>query len=303
MSSADSGVYRWAIVLLVFSLCTLTSLEANAQILWGDSAKYDDAGVDPTVATNNAGTVVEVHNGGAGVGPLWYRVGQKSGSTIQLGDSAKYDNAGLNPSVGMNDDGTVVEVHNGGAGVGPLWYRVGRLSGSTIQWGDSAQYDNSGRDPTVAINSVGTVVEVHNGGAGVGPLWYRVGRLSGSTIQWGDSAQYDNAGLKPAVAINGTNIVEVHNGGRGGPTRAGPLWYRVGGTSDGFAPPRRPNSWTCATTTSTSPSVHPRLPLVSLALHLPACRLEMTTKPRQSRRNGWLANNELGQFSLLIQPA
>jgi hypothetical protein len=72
----------------------------------------------------------------------------------------------------------------------------------------------------------------------VGPLWYRVGRLSGSTIQWGDSAQYDNAGLKPAVAINGTNIVEVHNGGRGGPTRAGPLWYRVGGTSDGFAPPQ-----------------------------------------------------------------
>jgi len=127
MSSFSSRHCRWAIVVLTFSLCTLTSFEANAQILWGDSAKYDDGGLNPRVASNGVRTVVEVHNGGDGVGPLWYRMGQLSGSTIQWGDSAKYDNGGLNPAVAMNVNGTVIEVHNGGAGAGPLWYRVGRI--------------------------------------------------------------------------------------------------------------------------------------------------------------------------------
>jgi hypothetical protein len=176
ISSFDSRLSRWAVILLTFSLCMLTSFEAKAQILWGDSAKYDNGGLNPTVVINNTGTIVEVHNGGAGVGPLWYRVGQLSGSTIQWGDSAKYDNGGLKPAVAINDT-NVVEVHNGGAGVGPLWYRVGQLSGLTIQWGDSAKYDNGGLNPGVGMNDNGTIIEVHNGGAGVGPLWYRVGRV------------------------------------------------------------------------------------------------------------------------------
>src|SRR5262245_22536457 len=87
--SFDSRRWRSAIVVVAFSLCTVTSFEADAQVLWGDSAKYDDGGLNPTVAINNVGTVVEVHNGGSGVGPLWYRVGQRGGSTIQWGNSAK----------------------------------------------------------------------------------------------------------------------------------------------------------------------------------------------------------------------
>src|SRR4029450_8664133 len=112
MWSFDSRHGGWAIVVFAFSLCTLTSFEANAQVLWGDSAKYDDGGRNPTVAITNVGTVVEVHNGGSGGGPLWYRVGQRSGLTIQWGKSAKYDDGGLNPTVAVTNDGTVVEVHN-----------------------------------------------------------------------------------------------------------------------------------------------------------------------------------------------
>ena len=48
-------------------------VETEAQIGWSNSAKYEDKGWNPAVATNHDGTMVEVHNGTNGVGPLWYR--------------------------------------------------------------------------------------------------------------------------------------------------------------------------------------------------------------------------------------
>jgi hypothetical protein len=53
--------------------------------------------------------------------------------------------------------------------------------------------------------------------------------------------------------------------------------------------PRRPISGTL--TAATSPSVHPRLSLIDLALHLPAGRMEMTTRPKKSSRNGCRMTN------------
>jgi hypothetical protein len=205
---------------------------AQSFIGFGSSFQYDQ-GLNPSVAVSG-GTVVEVHNGTGGVGPLWYRVGKVNASTVTWNDSHQYDN-GFNPSVAVNG-ATVVEVHNGGAGAGPLWYRVGQISGPTINWNNSHQYDN-GNNPSVALAG-GTVVEVHNGGAGAGPIWYRMGKLNGTTITWTDSHQYDN-GFNPSVGaqscINndntscGVNVFEVHNGGGG----AGPMWYRFGNSTNG----------------------------------------------------------------------
>jgi len=143
--------------------------------------------------------IVEVHQAGAGAGPLWYRAGRVGASTIAWGNSAQYDN-GANPAVAV-EGGTVVEVHQGQPGTGPLWYRVGQLSGTTIQWGDSAQYD-VGVNPAVTL-SAGMVAEVHQGGAerargSAAPLWYRVGRVNGRSITWSNSVEYDQ-GLNPAV--------------------------------------------------------------------------------------------------------
>ena len=164
--------HRWcAIVVLRLGVWFFTSLEANAQILWGDSFKYDNGGINPTVATNDVGTVVEVLNGGFGVGPLWYRVGQRSGSAIQWGNSAKYDNGGLNPMVALTSDGTVVEVHNGGAGASPLWYRVGRVNGSRKQWGDSTKYDHGEVNPSVTTNGLRTIVGSESARFGI--AWVR----------------------------------------------------------------------------------------------------------------------------------
>jgi hypothetical protein len=207
---------------------------AQAQSFNGFGASFQyDRGLNPSVGVSGA-TVVEVHNGTGGAGPLWYRVGTVNGSTVAWNDSHQYDN-GFNPSVAASGM-TVVEVHNGGAGAGPLWYRVGQVNGSTINWNDSHQYDN-GNNPSVALDG-GTVIEVHNGGAGAGPIWYRMGKLNGTTITWTDSHQYDN-GYNPSVGAQlclnndnsscGVSVFEVHNGG----AAAGPMWYRFGSSSNG----------------------------------------------------------------------
>lgn len=197
---------------------------------WTNSAQYD-LGESPSVASGKgppyAGgsefidqtpVVVEVHQGGAGAGPLWYRTAVWNGSSLTWYNSHEYDSYGMSPSVAVNTSGTVVEVQQGGAGAGPLWYRVGTLSdkGSTVTWGPSAQYD-TGASPSVAIYGE-TVTEVHQGDSGVGELWYRVGTVSPSTstITWGSSHPYAY-GMSPSVSVDtyGNQIKEVHQAGAG----------------------------------------------------------------------------------------
>ena len=244
--SAKRNTIAIAIGANLLSLMILAAVPPSAQADFpgefpgfGPSYHYDN-GYNPSVAANS-GTVVEVHNGTSGAGPLWYRVGKVNGSTITWNDSHPYDNNGYNPSVAMNSfvgrDTTVVEVHNGTSGAGPLWYRVGKVNGSTITWNDSHQYDN-GFNPSVALAG-NIVVEVHNGTFGVGPLWYRMGKLNGGTITWSDSHKFDSYSTNPSVsaavtyttndnAIAVLDVVEVHNSN----AYAGPLWFRDGELTD-----------------------------------------------------------------------
>jgi hypothetical protein len=210
-----------------------------------------DQGLNPSVAVTalSGPFSVEVHNGGNGAGPLWYRVGRISGSTISWSDSQQYDNFGLNPSVaapGVEFSGglaSVVEVHNGGPSAGPLWYRTGTVSASTIDWSDSHQFDDFGFNPSVGAAG-GTIVEVHNGGNGAGPLWYRTGTLSADgTLTWNESHEYDQ-GFNPSVSVRfclgivdsaagqvtpecGIDVLEVHNG----TDSPGQMWWRYGRVS------------------------------------------------------------------------
>ena len=213
--------------------CTPTFVQGQS-VDWGDSVQYD-SGLRPSVAVAAApvGTfAVEVHQAGSGVGPLWYRVGQLSGSAIQWGASFQYEDMGEYPSVSISYDSfnpalRVVEVHQAADGVGPLWYRTGEVNtgDNTIQWQDSHQYDN-GENPHVALSNGVGAVEVHQAGDGAGPLWYRVGGITGSTISWGSSYQYDN-GENPSVSQWNGDVVEVHQAGDG----VGAQWYRVGQVS------------------------------------------------------------------------
>jgi hypothetical protein len=231
-ASTKRGATAFVVSASLLSVVIVAAYPPRAQAQrfdgFGPSFQYDQ-GLNPSVAVDGA-TVVEVHNGTEGVGPLWYRVGKVNASTVAWNDSHPYDN-GFNPSVALNGT-TVVEVHNGGAGAGPLWYRVGQVSGSTIQWNYSHQYDN-GNNPSVALAG-DTVVEVHNAGAGAGPMWYRMGKLNGTTITWSNSHPAGN-GYNPSVGAQlcylscGVNVFEVHNAGGA----AGPMWYRFGNSSNG----------------------------------------------------------------------
>jgi hypothetical protein len=155
-----------SVVLLSMLISAAGPSRAQAQVFegFGPSFQYDH-GLNPSVAVSGA-TIVEVHNGTGGVGPLWYRVGYISWPYINWSNSHQYDYSGLNPSVALNGT-TVVEVHNGGAGAGPLWYRVGQVNGSTISWSNSHQYDY-GNNPSITLAG-NTVVEVHTVEPALGP--------------------------------------------------------------------------------------------------------------------------------------
>ena len=194
---------------------------SNNTIQWGNSVRYVLQGFNPTVAVSGS-TVIEAHNGAAGVGPLHYRVGTVNlwTKTIQWGSDYIYDN-GFNPSLAVSGS-TVVEVHNGGnGGVVPLWYRVGQLSGLTVGWGNSVSY-GSGFNPAVADGS--WLVEVHNEGfGGLSGIWQSFGATYGTQIDWFNWGDFDY-GMNPSVALGSSSVVEVHNGANG----VGPLWYRYG---------------------------------------------------------------------------
>ena len=180
----------------------------EATVNWGASHNYSN-GYNPSVAVNNSGTVVEVHET-SNVLPwnhkLYYKVGTISGTTIDWGGDDDYDE-GLQPSVAIDDNGNVVEVHKS-QGHDTLWYRVGKINGKSITWGSSHKYD-SGVHPSVSINNKGQVVEVHKSQS-YDKLWYRVGTLSGNTINWGNAHEYQS-GVNPSVALTDSGeLVEVH---------------------------------------------------------------------------------------------
>jgi hypothetical protein len=200
------------------------------------SVKYDD-GVQPSVAINNNGLVVEVHKS-ENFHTLYYRVGRvKSDGTIWVKDdqskSVKYDD-GVQPSVAINNNGLVVEVHKSESH-DTLWYRVGKVNGDKIDWENnkkSIEYD-AGVQPSVAITDDGLVVEVHKSQS-YGTLWYRVGRVKSDGTIWvkddqSKSVKYD-AGVQPSVAItNDGLVVEVHKS-----QSHDTLWYRGTGQVNGM---------------------------------------------------------------------
>jgi len=97
-------------------------IQANGTLQWASSASSYDTGAYPSVAVSGP-TIVEVHQGGTGVGPLWYHSGGiESNGDAQFGVASSYDNGEV-PRVAVAGP-TILEVHQGGTGVGPLWYHT-----------------------------------------------------------------------------------------------------------------------------------------------------------------------------------
>jgi hypothetical protein len=137
-------------------------LENGTTLELYDKGQKFDTGFHPSIAINEKGLVVEVHDDG--LGSLWYWTGQVVGKTIEWKGHAKYD-SGINPSVVLTDDGYVFEVHQA-QGIPPLvnggtlWQRYGRVNDDDheITWidvfgnGQSSNYFDDGSVPCIASN-------------------------------------------------------------------------------------------------------------------------------------------------------
>jgi hypothetical protein len=171
-----------------------------------------DAGFHASIAINDNGLIVGVHEAGHNSSGMYYRVGHlldpAAGKYTMAWDSGSYGihyNDGINPHISLNDSNEVVEVHQADEREHLLHYFRGTVSGGTIHFAGSQRYDDIATRPAVALTDSGFVVEIHGGVAG------RPGMLSPSDparIEWSDAARISTKdGTYPAVATNGTYLV------------------------------------------------------------------------------------------------
>ncbi|WP_196891969.1 phosphatidylinositol-specific phospholipase C domain-containing protein [Aureivirga marina] len=193
----------------------------NVQFGYGN--EFDGNSSRTTVAVNNQGNIVEVHQSRT-TRSVWYHTGKLDEvMNINWSESKKFDD-GLAPSVAMNDNNVVVEVHEtSNIFTSDLWYHVGVHNGNSVSWSQSHKYDK-GVHPSIAINNQNQVVEIHKSEGNSG-LFSRVGTVnpSNGTISWKNNSKFDT-GHNPKIALNNNGVVvEVHNS-----ETSGKLWYHVG---------------------------------------------------------------------------
>jgi len=82
-------------------------------IVWdtGSAAIPYDKGVNPHIAINDNGQVIEAHQTGANDKYLHYRRGTYTSSTINFQTSERYDNSATQPAVALSNSGRVFELH------------------------------------------------------------------------------------------------------------------------------------------------------------------------------------------------
>ena len=144
-----------------------TIAQHGTSVSWTQPIVYD-YGYRPAVAVNSAGTsIVEVHQGQVGLGPLWYHVGTiDSVGNVTWQTNAVHYGDGANPAIAMIGN-SLIEVHQSTSNAGPLWYRTGTLENGIVEWDRAAVQYDYGAVPSISIVN-NKVVEVHQGETGSG---------------------------------------------------------------------------------------------------------------------------------------
>ena len=188
--------------------------ELNQSLLWAmPDLLHWDAGYRASIALNDNGVVVGVHEAGSlGVG-LYYRVGSfNPGSgdyTVRWGEpewGLWYDD-GFNPRIALNNKNELVEVHQV-TSEDLLHYWRGTVLGNKISWAASRRYNDNGEEPAVALLDNGVVFETHASGIET-ELFVNVGVLSPSNpalIDWNSWTVVATSPLRdglsyPAIAV------------------------------------------------------------------------------------------------------
>lgn len=199
-------------------------------ITFGPSTAYD-SGLQPVLAINDAGTVVEVHKS-QWSDTLYYHAGAADPAAFTLTLTASVELiGGTSPGVALDNAGTVVVVYESGRQLYSLVGVVDLSSGDptryTIAWGETQNYDG-GLTPAVAMtrNGSGVVVAVHvTNNVFSNALYYHVGQVdvASKSITWGPSVKYDT-GAAPHIALSDAGaVVEVHRS-----QAADTIWYHAG---------------------------------------------------------------------------
>jgi len=142
----------------------------NQSITWRTGAIHWDGGSSSSVAINDAGFIVSVHESNEpGSTRLHYRV-RRFADLLQGDYSIRWHSGqagigyddGINPHIAINDLNQVVEVHE--VGTGGLQYRRGiiaGINGTEIRFEQSQPYDDNGADPAIVLLNSGLVLEIH----------------------------------------------------------------------------------------------------------------------------------------------
>jgi len=195
--------------------------DQNQTIQWLTGSIHCDNGFHSSIAINDHGVIVGVHETAHSSTGIYYRVGHLRNPaggdyTIHWDSGAygiQYDN-GINPHIAMNNFNDVVAVHQV-PGESFLHYRRGKINGGQIAFGESKRYDNNAEKPAVALLDNGLVINLSISWTGSQNLYARTGTLSDSNpdeIVWRDPVEIPNGNEAdyPAVATAGSYAVETH---------------------------------------------------------------------------------------------
>lgn len=185
-------------------------------------------GMQPAVAVNASGTVVEVHvTSAVGSWRLFYMVGtvNRERRVVDFGSSLP-DDAGKVPQVALNGRGVVVMVHEtSNLRRNDVHFRVGLVRPDRTVFFTHRGSVGNGRTPTVALNDDNDVVISYRWAEGreSNTLWYNVGKIDADgKASFGDRRRSQERATHPSIALTDDGFaLEAHDGGRD-------QWSRIG---------------------------------------------------------------------------
>jgi hypothetical protein len=127
-------------------------------IVWdtGKDAIQYDRGINPHIAINDNGQVIEIHQVAAKEYLLHYRRGTLNSTSINFQPSTRYDNNGQQPAVTLTNGNKVIELH---ASNNAVFSRTGNLNAndpSRVDWSTSVEISDLRFNvyPAIANNNI-----------------------------------------------------------------------------------------------------------------------------------------------------
>lgn len=186
------------------------------------SARRRPHGKFPSVAVNDNGVVVEVHQPYITSSNIYAQVGGINGDEIDYSEERRVD-SGRFPKVAINNDNRVIEVHEGKYRR-KIHYNIGTINNhvhmrsTRVVWKPKPESVCPGRFPAVSMSG-NRVVLTYDAAYGRYFTYYRIGTINAQdTINWGEERKlFDSGATETSIAMNQNDHVVAS--GRG--------WYKV----------------------------------------------------------------------------